>query len=91
MQLVSFSVILGSFWRHLGDIIIIMIIRPRPAFGWLGLGGWSGEYSSPVKVTFLLQKAFISSEGAFVVMMVNYLSTNRRQSEMAEDVFCFLN
>ena len=52
MQVVSFSVILGSFWRHLGDIIIIIIIRPRPAFSGLGLGGWSREYSSPVRSLF---------------------------------------
>ena len=28
--------------------IIIIITRPRPAFGRLGLGGWSGGYSSHV-------------------------------------------
>ena len=27
-------------------IIIIIFTRPRPAFGRLGLGGWSGGYSS---------------------------------------------
>ena len=58
--------VIGSILCHLGVIldlgdiiIIIIIIRPRPAFGWLSLGGWSIEYSSLVRSLFCYRQLFI--------------------------------